>query len=213
MNHRFRVYLTLLIIASFGAQALFAEVGQKVLVSGKVIDYVGKPVENYYINFIVEREVIDLSNFKKSISKRKVFTTQTDRDGVFFFTWNTDNYFNKFYLEYYVKDNFDDARFIPPKENLEDVSRSVAKGRNYEGKLVLTYHKDWFRVKSMIDLFGIESDKGKMLRKWGLYERETKDDISDVIYTFWWYYSKGKAFKFKENRLVKEFTYSPLRPI
>ncbi|MBN2134911.1 MAG: hypothetical protein JW737_04205 [Acidobacteria bacterium] len=183
------------------------------MVAGKVMDNSGKPIENFVVEFIVEREVINVGSFNREVVGRKVFTTETDRDGTFYFTWNVDNYYNRFYLNYFVKDKFDDVKFMIPEEPMVDVSKSVGKMKNFEDQRVLAYHPDWFNLLKIIDQIGVDTNRGKILRKWGIYERQTDEEIAGKTYTFWWYYLKGKAFKFENDNLVKEFTYKPMKPV
>ncbi len=211
MKNTFRLATVFLFIALVVSVNLHAQEARKILIQGKVVDSAGTPIEDFPVGLIVEREVINVSNFSKSVTKRKVFTTKTDKSGEFYFTWEPDDYFNRFYVNYYVSKEFDDVRFLVPEEPKVDISNTIGKGRNYTGQLVINYHHEWFRVRDMIDSLGPESDKGKVLRKWGLYERETIEEMSGTKYTFWWYYTKGKSFKFVGEKLAKEFTYRPLK--
>ena len=95
-----------------------------------------------------------------------------------------------------------------------DASQDVGKGRDFNHRLIILYHPDWFKLKQVIEMYGgVETDKGKVLRENGFYDRETEEELLGIKYTFWWYYYIGKAFKFRDDKLVKRFTYSPLKPL
>lgn len=186
------------------------EIEKKVLIFGEVVDPFGKAVKGFSVNLIVERETIDLSTLTTSSKNRKVFSSETDDQGKYYFTWKLDDYYNRFYINYIVEGKFDDVQFLPPSEPVVDVSKAVGKEKNVELKLVVSYHPAWDKVQKLIEVYGRESDKGHVLRIAGFYEKETDEEIAGAKYTYWWYYSRGKCYKFSGDKLLKEFKYQPL---
>jgi hypothetical protein len=209
------VFLVFLLVAITGA--LICQESQvaepKVLISGEVVEPTGKAVKGFSVSLIVEREVLDISTLKSSTKNRKVFTTETDADGKYFFTWKLDDYYNRFYINYITEGRFDDVQFLPPSEPLIDISKYIGKGKNFEHKLILFYHPSWDKIRKLIEVYGSESDKGKILRTHGFFEKETEEEIAGEKYSFWWYYAKGKAFKFSGEKLIKEYKFQPLESL
>jgi hypothetical protein len=185
----------------------------KVLISGEVVEPTGKPIKGFSVSLIVEREVLDISTFQSSTKNRKVFTTETDADGKYFFTWKPDDYYNRFYINYVTEGKFDDVQFLPPSEPMIDVSKYIGKSKNFEHKLILLYHPSWDKIRKLIEVYGNDSDKGKILRAYGFFEKETEEEIAGEKYSFWWYYAKGKAFKFSGEKLIKEYKFQPLESL
>jgi hypothetical protein len=211
-----KTIFSVILLAAF-ASILFCQEEQsaepKVLISGSVIDPQGRAVKGFSVSLIVEREVLDISTLRSSTKNRKVFTTETDADGKYYFTWKPDDYYNRFYINYITEGKFDDVQFLPPVEPLIDVSKYVGKEKNYEHKLVIFYNPSWDKLQKLIEIYGGDSDKGKILRSYGFFEKETEEEIAGEKYAFWWYYAKGKAFKFSGEKMIKEYKFQPLESL
>ena len=186
---------------------------KKVLIFGEVVDTTGIPVQDFTVSLIVEREVLDISTFKTTVKERKVFSTVTDEQGKYYFTWKLDDYYNRFYLNYISEGKFDDVKFLAPGEPVIDASKSVGKEKNFEHKLVIHYQPEWTKLLKLIDVYGANSDKGKVLRANGFFEKETEEEIAGEKHTFWWYYARGKSFKFSGEKLIKEYKFQPLESL
>jgi hypothetical protein len=186
---------------------------KKVLIFGEVVDTAGRPVQGFTVSLLVEREVLDISTFKTTVKDRKVFSTPTDEQGKYYFTWKLDDYYNRFYLNYISEGKFDDVKFLAPPEPLIDASKYVGKEKNFEHKLVIQYHPAWTKLLKLIEVYGADSDKGKVLRYNGFFEKETEEEIAGEKHIFWWYYSRGKSFKFSGEKLIKEYKFQPLESL
>lgn len=211
-----KTVFSIILLTLFSAALICQEAAStepKVLIFGSVVDPQGRGVQGFTVSLIVEREVIDISTFKSSTKERKVFTTETDADGKYFFTWTLDDYYNRFYINYITVGKFDDVQFLPPQEPVVDVSKYIGKGKNYEDKLVIFYNPSWDKLLKLIEVFGADSDKGKILRSYGFFEKETEETITGEKYVFWWYYAKGKSFKFSGEKLIKEYKFQPLESL
>lgn len=213
MKKLFVSFLLLLLAAGFVSGQSAEENEKKVLIFGEVVDNAGNPIQGFTVSLIVEREVLDISTFKTTTKEKKVFSTATDEQGKYYFTWKLDDYYNRFYLNYIAEGKFDDVKFLAPPEPVIDASKSVGKEKNFEHRLVIQYHPAWTKLLKLIEVYGADSDKGKVLRFNGFFEKETEEEIAGEKLTFWWYYSRGKSFKFSGEKLLREYKFQPLEPL
>jgi len=197
--------LSLIALAGWGCSYGLMEPNQRV-VTGVVKDEQGNPVAKTPV-LLVGRTLrySTLEDFQEW-GPRHDLRTVTDEVGRYRFAFVPAELGNSIFLVFYATEGFDAVRFEKPET--VDVTMLLDRQREVVWNRVLRTHPDWDRVQKRMQEYGPSSDRGRILRQFGLPEKEEKVRDSEV----WWYYSKGQSFRFLEGFLDSSFQFAPTEP-
>jgi len=176
------------------------------VVTGVVRDEQGNPVAGTPV-LLVGRTLrySTLEDFQE-LGPRHDLRTVTDEVGRYRFEFVPAELGNNIFLAFYATDGFDAVRF--EKSKTVDVTMLLDRQREVVWNKVLHTHPDWDRVQKRIQEYGPSSDRGRILRQFGLPEKEEKAGEREI----WWYYSKGQSFRFLGGSLDSSFQFDPTTP-
>lgn len=186
---------------------------RELVIRGAVVNERGYPVPNTPVRLISQRVEEKPPGSAPSIIEDKVIETSTDSKGLYEIVALIDPYYNRYLLSFYNENQFDSILYaIPPNE---DVSSAVFKEGIAEITInkTLKYNPQWPEIKTRIEEFGANSDRGRILRLKGIpdkvenfvLKKEGKGEL-------WWYYSKGYCYRFLQEKLDKLFNFTPISP-
>ncbi|MFQ6111123.1 MAG: hypothetical protein ACE5LX_03725, partial [Nitrospinota bacterium] len=131
----------------------------------------------------------------------------TDVDGSFRLKFRPRSEPASYYLSLQAPGDFDDVKYkVPPLIELH-----LGEGPTLMQDVTLEFHPRWPETLKRIKALGVESQQARVLRRWGLPDREElRGEVEGVKTEVWWYYGKGKSFKFREGILLREYSFPPI---
>jgi len=209
--------LSLIILAGGGCSYGLMSHDPRV-VTGVVTDERGNPVAGTPV-LLVSRTLTlsqkSLGDFEER-GPRQELRTVTDEAGRYRFEFVPAELGNNIFLVFYATEGFDAVRFEKPEtpvsgfygRGVVDVTMLLDRQREVVWNAVLRTHPDWDKVQKRLQEYGPSSDRGRILRQFGLPEKEEQVGDSEV----WWYYSKGQSFRFVGGSLDSSFQFPPAAP-
>lgn len=212
MVRKLQVFLVLgLVLFLFGCAT--ATITGPRTIWGKVMDEEGSPVANTPL--ILMGRDLAVPIFPPALElkelKRREVRTVTDEKGLYRFDFNGEDLGNNFLLFFYDREGFDSIQYQKPEPM--DITRRLKEERELQINQVLMFTKDWPEIQRLIKEYGPETEKGKILRQFGLPERKERFKSLDVESETWWYYTKGVAYKFVDGKLKSTYEFAPLKEV
>jgi hypothetical protein len=176
--------------------------------AGLVTDGVGIPVARLPVQFSASRRPLQ-PDPRLDLKRRKVLVSgMTASDGTYRLIVPLGAGRMKYYMNFYQRGVFDELRFARP--NRIDITALLGKGKPlvlFDHKL--PFHGAWGRVQKTIKAYPEGSPKARIIRRYGIAEEVRKDRRGRAV-EVWWYYSMGKRFDFKGDKVVSEKSFSPI---
>ncbi|MFN3476342.1 MAG: carboxypeptidase-like regulatory domain-containing protein [Candidatus Methylomirabilales bacterium] len=181
-----------------------ARISERRVLTGLVTDEAGSPVARTPV--LLVGRTLDL-NIRLQYQElgRKELRTLTDEDGRYRFEFVPAEVGNHFVLFFYDREGFDSVKFQKPDPL--DVTKRLKTEAVVTIDQILRPHPNWGEVERLINTYGPNSDRGKILRQLGLPERR---EAAGKVET-WWYYSKGQSFRFSDGSLEGTFQFEPIQ--
>ena len=109
----------------------------------------------------------------------------------------------------------DEIRYLAPRERLltELIMSGIESGSFvFEVNWLIESRPGWRELLNRINQHGERSAKGRLLRDFGLPEKEQEFRIDDKVVQIWFYYTQGFAVRFEDEQQDKTFRFRPRRP-
>ena len=201
---RWRGFFLLLLLAGCAT----VRVEETRLITGLVRDPRGEPVAGTPVLLVARVLELNLSNFGYDEKGRREVKTVTDAQGRYRLEVVPSQLGNNFYLFFYGE-GFDTVRFKKPEsveltDRLKE-SKIITIHRNLE------WHPDWPEVQRLIHQMGTGSEQGKILRQFGLPEKQEAMETGSGKSEVWHYFSKGVSYRFLNGRLVWVQEFTPIK--
>ncbi len=187
---------------------------KEVVIKGKVRDENGNPVayadivvfpKENFLNFIVSLPS-KIRGYEKPKLKGILFS-RTDKNGKFELSLEVERWRSNYIIE---------AGFFARKEGKDmfySLGRSVVKRLH---KKVIAYSEIVIHNRKFFDDFKrfvaeLDSSKEKEIyNKYGIPERIDRYFVGKKSEVVWWYFSQGKAFRFRDGELIKVEEFDPV---
>ena len=187
-----------------------AWIPERRILTGLVTDGEGKPVPRAPVLLVgytlkLNLKLNPLELYYKELDQKEL-RTLTDEEGRYRLEFTPNQLGNNLFLLFYDKEGFDPVRLQKPEPL--DVTSQLDMNKEVVINQVLLIHPNWSEVQKRMQEYGPSSDRGRILRQFGLPEKEEKVRDSEV----WWYYSKGQSFRFLEGFLDSSFQFAPTEP-
>lgn len=199
MSRRAGIGIALLALLAASASALPAASEQTVVVKGQLIeaDGNGTPVAFQTVRLLKTRKIRSLSDRKSQAQEVEEARTRTDASGNFRFEIQADPSFPFWFLRFYDPKEFDTVKYQVPPDH--DVSRPVHDGLGAEVRAALVFHRDWPKVKDLVDRYGAASQRGQILRTLGLPTVQPQEDGKEL----WVYPASGVAYLLEGDKVIE----------
>lgn len=178
-------------------------------VTGRVTDEAGGPVAGTPVVIIGRSLDLVARRMEYEERGRKEARTTTDSQGHYRIEFVPANLGNDFYLFFYDKTGFDRVRYRQP-EPLE-ITSLLKRGRTVTVNQVLQLQQSWTEVQRQIVYYGANSDRGKILRRYGLPEKRETSRSGAEAADVWWYYADGVGYWFAGDKLTRTQEFTPIR--
>ncbi len=180
---------------------------REILVAGRVQDVEGEPVPGLPVKVLAAEMHLDAASLAPGSRFPVLAQNFTDVDGSFRLTFRPRPEPAFYYLSLYAPGDFDDVKYkVPPLIELP-----LPEAPTLTRDITLEFHPRWPETLERIKALGVESQQARVLRRWGLPDREDVREEGEGVKTeVWWYYGKGKSFKFREGILLREYAFPPI---
>ena len=199
MSLRAGIGIALLELLAASPVALAASAEPTVVIKGQLIeaDGDGTPAAFQTVRLIKTRKIRSVSDPKARAQEVEEARTRTDATGAFRFEIPADPSFPFWFLRFYDPKEFDAVKYqIPPDH---DISRAVEQGHGVEVRGVLVFHRDWPKVKELVDRYGPGSQRGQILRSLGLPTRQPREDGREL----WVYPASGVTYLLEGDKVLE----------
>lgn len=178
------------------------------VVTGRVTDESGQPVANTPV--LVVGRSLDLVTTRMEYEERgrQEVRTVTDAQGTYRIEFVPATLGNNFYLFFYDKTGFDRVKYRPPEPL--DITELLRSDRTVRVNQVLQLQPSWPEVERQIAYYGAESDRGKILRRYGLPEKRETSGTGEAAADVWWYYTQGVSYWFSGDKLMRTHEFTPI---
>lgn len=177
-------------------------------VTGQVADESGQPVANTPV--IILGRSLDLVTTKMQYQERerREIRGTTDAQGRYRFEFVPATLGNNFFLFFYDKTGFDRVKYRRPSPL--DITPLLERDRTVRVNQVLQFSPSWPEVQRQIAFYGLESERGQILRKHGLPEKRDLSRTTSAESEVWWYYADGVSYWFSGGKLTKTDQFTPI---
>ncbi len=178
------------------------------VITGVIRDPRGEPVVGTPVVLVARLLELNLSNLGYDEKGRREVKTVTDAQGRYRLEVVPSHLGNNFYL-FFHGEGFDSVRFRKP-ESMELTDR-LKGSQVITIQRTLEWHPDWPEVQRLISQVGADSTQGKVLRQFGLPERQEALETGSGATEVWHYFSKGVSYRFVNGRLVWVQEFPPIK--
>ncbi len=185
-----------------------ARIAEQRIVRGQVTDEMGRPVVGTPV-LLVARTLRFNIPYYRDLGQQEL-KTKTDEEGRYRFAFTPEELGNNFFLFFYGNEGFDAVRYQQPEPL--DITKQLRARREVIIDQVLKTHPQWEQVERFLQVYGPESDRGRVLRQMGLPEKREGGAGSERDVETWWYYSKGLNYRFVKGVLESTFQFEPIKP-
>ncbi|MFC1491350.1 hypothetical protein ACFLQ0_02035 [Nitrospinota bacterium] len=191
-----------------GSPAIKAAAGKpgRFVIAGLVADAAGMPVSQLPVRVLSSTRPLQADPRLGSKFSRLLVSGETASDGTYRFVVPIQPGARRYYLSFYATGRFDDVRFARPDRI--DITSRVKPGGSFLFDYRLAFHGAWVRVQETLKAYPKNSAKAHIIRRYGIAEeiRKAEGKKPEV----WWYYSKGKKFDFRGEKIVGEKSFLPI---
>lgn len=183
------------------------EIRQARVVAGQVTDESGSPVADTPV--VVMGRSLDLVTTRMEYQERgrNEVRTTTDGQGRYRLEFVPVTLGNNFYLFFYDKAGFDGVKYRRPEPL--DITSLLKRDNDIRVNQVLRFAPAWSEVERQIAFYGRDSERGRILRKFGLPEKREQAGTGDDSQV-WWYYTDGVSYWFTGGKLTKTQEFQPI---
>lgn len=210
-----------------GAEASLYREGEKVELRGVVTDAEGLPLPDMTVQLEIGRYAFDWRKFRKTKSHVHKAATTTDPSGAYAFEWTWYDYYNDFQLT--VGMNVRDADLQERFQTLhrESIGPRVALGSPVVVDLIVrdspfldtrpsppppTDEQTAATTRESASETGSD-DERRIREEMGQPDRVQTLEYPDYDEVTWWYFEKGKAYRFREGKLQQVVRFEPVTPM
>jgi hypothetical protein len=185
------------------------EIRETRIVTGRVTDESGQPVAGTPV--VIVGRSLDLVTRRMEYAERdrKEARAVTDAQGQYRLEFVPASLGNNFYLFFYDRAGFDRVKYRQPDPL--DVTPLLERDRTLTVNQVLRSQPSWSEVQRQIAYYGADSEKGKILRRYGLPEKRETSGTGDTASDVWWYYTYGVGYWFTGDKLTRTQEFTPIR--
>ncbi|HBZ69461.1 MAG TPA: hypothetical protein DEP35_06915 [Deltaproteobacteria bacterium] len=184
------------------------EIRETRVVTGRVTDESGQPVADSPVVIVGRSLNFVTTRLEYDESWRQETRTRTDAQGQYRIEFVPANLGNNFYLFFYDKTGFNRVKYRQPEPL--DITSLLNRDRTVLVNQVLRFQPGWSEVERQIAFYGADSDKGKILRRYGLPEKRETSGTGDTASDVWWYYTYGVSYWFTGDKLARTHEFTPI---
>ncbi|HEX4960945.1 MAG TPA: carboxypeptidase-like regulatory domain-containing protein [Thermoanaerobaculia bacterium] len=203
------VLLALACLSAAPAHGARYEDGQRIQVTGAVLDAQGQPLSGVRVVLEGTRTYFSIRELRRTAEKdvRKV-TATTDAAGQYTIVWPWDSYFNHFEVAVGVPVR---AKAGERLEELarQDVTRRVLAGSPAVVAVTVENRKFIDNLRELLESIKTD-DQRRVYEEMGKPDRVRNVQYPGYMESSWWYFESGKVYRFKDGRLEQVVPFDPV---
>jgi hypothetical protein len=184
------------------------ELRESRVVTGRVTDESGQPVANTPVLIVGRSLDLVIRRMEYEEQGRQEARTVTDARGQYRMEFVPASLGNNFNLFFYDKTGFDRVKYRPPEPL--DITDLLKGSRTVTVNQVLQFQPSWSEVERQIAYYGADSDRGRILRRYGLPEKRETSGTGESASDVWWYYASGVSYWFTGDTLTRTHEFTPI---
>jgi len=201
--------ILLLAVASTAAAAKPHRKGETITVSGRVIDGDGEPLAGVPVLLEVSREAFRLRHLRRETRPPVRIAGRTDERGAFSLEWIWDGYHNRFALLVALQEEGDALEVFAR----HDLSTEILGGQGAVTTVLTVPDASLLRWAARLEAGRLSDDERRVYARMGRPERVDVSRRDEVTDSSWWYFARGKVFRFFDGTLAEEMDFEPVEPI
>ncbi len=197
--------LTTLLAPVTGARAS----GQRIMCQGRVLSQAGQGMADWPVILIGTSRYLEIGKHTSGGEVATLARTSTDENGYYSIDIPRERRYHYYFLRFADSSKLDPVKYSIPDD--VEISAEARRGRLAQVDLTVRLHPDWPEVERRIaEAGGVDTPKGKILRKLGLPEKSVMDRSSGE--EEWWYFTKGVLYTFRGSEPTGTRNFEPVSP-
>lgn len=204
--------LVVLLLWPSAARAAFPyDPGDDVVVTGRVTDAAGDPIQG--IEVVLEASRLGFRLWPPGREKKQTVrgTAITDTDGDYRLRFDWNYRYNHFELFAGIPVRGRDGESFYPLREI-DITRRVQTGSPVVVPIEIgdtDFLTSYRRFVASVD----SADERRIFERWGKPDRVEEQRHPSRVDASWWYFDAGKVYRFRGGRLVEEQDFEPVEPL
>ena len=187
------------------------EPGEKVRLTGVVTNASGEPIEDLEVVLEAARLGLHVGPFGKAPREVVRGSTRTDAKGQFSLQWNWNPRFDRYELIVAVPVQGPGGPDLHALSRT-DITRRVLQGSPIAVPTVIEDTKFLETLRTFLASLDTADEK-RVYGEMGRPAKVESIEYPDRVETSWWYFERGKVFRFVDGRLTGTDTFDPVEPL
>ncbi|MCZ6649517.1 MAG: carboxypeptidase-like regulatory domain-containing protein [Acidobacteria bacterium] len=208
MRHGLAAIVLILSATSFLPSVVRGAWGKptELTVRGRVTDTQGQGVPGVPVRVLATRRVVRFLTVESRPAEAEMNATTTGANGFYEMVVSKNREYDFYFLRFYDPVKFDGIRFARPAD--VEITARIAKRRPVVEDLVLQDSPEWEAVQRLVDLYGSDSTRGRIIRDLGVPDRtERRAGTDGIERETWWYEAVGVAYVIEDGQVVERKTF------
>ncbi|HVS03686.1 MAG TPA: hypothetical protein VMT16_13025 [Thermoanaerobaculia bacterium] len=185
--------------------------GETVQVTGMVTDARGTPLRDLDVVLEASREGFGLEPLGGGTREVSRGATRTDRQGEFGLEWGWSRRYNRFELVVGVPVSTGAGERLHELERV-DLTRRLRQGSPVAVPLVIEDTSFLATLRGFLASLSSPDEK-RVYQEMGKPDRVDEVDFPDRREASWWYFDRGKVYRFVDGRLAEVDEFEPISPL
>jgi len=181
---------------------------RQLVVRGQVTDERGTGVEGTAVRVIATRRVVKFLTVESRPAEKELGSTISGPNGFYELSVPKVRDYDFYFLRFFDGEQFDSVRFATPPDI--EITQQIKKRRPVIQDIHLPRAAGWDAVTRLVDLYGAESTRGKIVRQLGVPERTERDTAAGhPEREIWWYDRAGVAYVIEDGEVLERKLFQP----
>ncbi|MFQ5767740.1 MAG: hypothetical protein ACE5ID_07130 [Acidobacteriota bacterium] len=184
--------------------------GRSVPLHGRVTDANGQGVADLPVRVLATRRVLRFLSVSTAPAQAELAATRTDENGFYEIEVPRSRDYDYYFLRFYDSSGFDLVKYALPPD--VEITRRLRATWPVKVDEVLEFDAGWEAARRLVDLYGKDSLRGKIIRSLGVPDRTTRTFTpAGVERETWWFDRAGLAYIIEDGVVQEKKSFKPSR--